>query len=107
MNSDGVLLRLLDLFVQLLGAVRGRPLLRVRLLDDKADREVEGGLRFEIENRRRNITSLDPKIVVTYYWQDGKRWVRRRAIYYVRDLDRSLEPCRPKILTASIDELPR
>jgi len=107
MNSDGVLLSLFDFFVQLLGIARGRPLLHVRILEDKADREVVGGLRFEIENRRRNITSLDPKIVVTYHWQDGQRWSRGRSVYYVRDLDRTLEPCRPKILSASIDELPK
>lgn len=107
MNTDGLLLRLLDYLLQLYGVVRGRPLLHVRILEDKTKDEIPGGLRFEIENRRRNITSLDPKIVVTYHWLDDHGWHRGRAVYFVRDIDRTLEPFRPKILSATIDEMPR
>ncbi len=107
MSNDGILLRLFDLLVQLLGVVRGRPLLYVRIQDEKCDQQVVGGLRFEIENRRRNITSLDHTIFVTYHWSDGKRWSRGKVVYRVREMDRSLDPFRPKILNASIDELPK
>lgn len=107
MGNGGISLRLLDYLVQLLGIIRDRPLLHVRILADKSHEDHVGGLRFEIENRRRNPTSLDPEIVVTYHSNDGERWSRGRCKYYVRELDRGLVPFVPKILTASIDTLPR
>jgi len=104
MTGDSVLLRLLDRMFQLWGLVRGRPLLHVRILEDKSDQEV-GGLRFEVENRRRNVTSLDPSILVTYHWPGRDGWQRRKMWFRVRDLDRQLDPFKPKVLSASADEL--
>jgi hypothetical protein len=106
MTDHTVPIKLLDLLVQLLGAVRGRPLLHVRLLQDDPRIEV-GGLRFEIENRRQIVTSLAPQIVVRYHWCDDSGFHRGREIFHVRELDRTLPPHQPKIMNASADRRPK
>jgi len=106
MNSEGVLLKAVDLLIQVLRALRGRPSVYVRILDDEIEQE-EGGLRFEIENRRWTVTSLDPRIVVKYHTYHANGYRRELNSYYVREVDRRLEPFQPKILTASADKRPR
>ena len=102
MTNEGLAIKLIDWFWQLLGALRGRPRIHVQIQEDKPDQEV-GGLRFEIENRRWTVTSLDRKITLRYHYQDKTGTHVAHNAYYVRDEDRRLEPFRPRILTASVD----
>ena len=91
---------ILELCGRILGWLLGRPTLRVRLVEDNPDVE-EGGLRFEVENRRDNVTSLDPVIVATFL--TVKR-LRSRTVFDVRELDRTLPAFTPKLFSASARE---
>jgi hypothetical protein len=103
MAESSLALKIVDILLQVLAALRGRPRVFVRILEEDIKKEV-GGLRFEIENRRTIVTSLDPEIRVTYYWGDGDSLRRGRNKYFVREVDRSLQPHVPKILSASADD---
>ncbi len=103
MGNEGILYKLLDILLQLYGAARGRPRINVRIQEDDIKQEV-GGLRFEIENRRWTVTSLDPKIVVSYRYVEGDKLRQGHNLYFVREVDRRLDPFQPKLLSASADE---
>jgi hypothetical protein len=83
---------MLELCGQILGWLLGRPTLRVRLIEDHPDAE-EGGLRFEVENRRDKVTSLDPVIVATFLTIER---VRSRTVFDVRELERWPHPFRQR-----------
>src|SRR5262249_28117055 len=103
--NESVLLKSIDWLFQLLGALRGRPRIHIRIQEDKPDQEV-GGLKFEIENRRWTVTSLDPKITVKYHYLDRDGHHVGYNAFYLRDAEqRRLDPFQPKILTASADRL--
>ncbi len=78
----------------------GRPSLAVRVLADDAERD-SGCLRFEVENRSGSVTSLHPEIDGRYFYPSKLRLARGRNRYFVRELDRRLEPFSPVILTAT------
>jgi len=103
---NGLLLKVIDLLAQLMSLARGRPRLHVRILEDNPEREI-GALRFEVENRRLNPTSLDPEITITYYSPNPVGQVRKQdAVFYLREEHRRLEPFQPRILNASADKRP-
>jgi hypothetical protein len=95
----------LNLLLQLLAWVSGRPLLAVRIIDDDSDRDV-GGLQFEIENRSKNAVSLQPQIKFTCWHLVNGSYRKASTTYDVRELDRTLPPFTPKLLTASSRQYP-
>jgi hypothetical protein len=90
----------LNVLIKILAWASGRPLLVVRIIEDDQDRDV-GGLRFEIENQSKNAVSLQPHIKSTcWHFVDGS-YRKASTVYDVRELDRTLPPFTPKLLSAS------
>jgi len=90
----------LKVLLKLLSWASGRPLLVVRIFENDPKCDI-GGLRFEIENRSKNTVSLQPQIKSTYWHLVNYKYRKDSTIYDVRELDRTLPPFTPKLLTAS------
>jgi len=91
---------LLDVFLKLLLWVSNRPLIVVRIIENDHRLEI-GGLQFEIENQSKSPVSLQPHIKSTYWHLFNGGYIKSSTIYDVRDLDRTLPPFTPKLLSAS------
>jgi len=86
---------------KLLAWLLARPTLRVRIREDRPDREI-GGLEFEVENVRDKATSLKPTVTASYLSTKRKPCT---VIFDVRELDRNLAPFTPKQFAASAREV--
>jgi hypothetical protein len=58
-----------------------------------------------LENRSDRVTSLQPLITCSYYVVSKRRIERRRARYFVRELDRQLLPDKPVCFSATPENL--
>lgn len=96
---------LVEWFVRFLGWLARRPLLKVRITQDDPEKE-EGGLSFEVENIRPTPTSLSPTVKSTFLFPRRGAYRKGRAVFDVRELDRSLRPFTPKMFSASARRLP-
>jgi hypothetical protein len=83
--------------LKLLAWLSSRPVLSVRITEDKADEEV-GGLKFEVENIRNKTTSLSPTVNAHFLSIKGER---EAATFDVREQNRTLPPFVPKVFFAS------
>lgn len=81
-----------------------RPRLRVRIFRDADD--LEGGLEFEVENTGSRSTSLLPRIDVSLSLISKGQLVRSKAVYSIREVDRSLQPFAARHFAASAVERP-
>ena len=88
-------------FLKLVGWVfswiSGRPELIIRIMQDNPEEEI-GGLTFEVENRASKPTSLKPLITVNFMTSKGDP---AQMEFDVRELDRLLQPFKPKLFSAS------
>lgn len=91
---------ILEVFGKLFGWLIARPALRVRIREDRPEREI-GGLEFEVENIGDKTTSLNPTVTVRYL---SIKKQSRTCIFDVRELDRNLAPFTPKQFAASARE---
>ena len=96
---------LVEWILRFLAWLARRPVLRVRVAEDKPDQEV-GGLVFEVENASPTVTSLEPVVRSTFWVLERGRYRRGKAVYDVREVDRELSPFKARLLTASARRLP-
>ena len=85
---------------KVLGWLLARPTLRVRIREDRPDREI-GGLEFEVENVGDKATSLNPTVTASYFSTIREPCT---VIFDVRELKRNLEPFTPREFAASARE---
>ena len=97
--------RTVELLLDLARWLARRPRLAIRIIRD----EVVGEpalLEFEVENRGSSVTSLSPEIRCKYLYVSKLRIRRGTNRYFVREVDRHLEPFRPVVLTATPEHSP-
>lgn len=82
-----------------------RPVLRIRIVEDKPEREG-GGLVFEVENASPTSTSLVPTVRSKFWFPEKGQYRKGDAVYDVRELDRELPPFKARMITASARSLP-
>lgn len=80
--------------------VLARPRLSVRIVRDATTGD-EPELQFEVEDRSGNVTSLHPPIACKFYYLSKGRITKGRNRYFVRDVQRRLEPFQPVMLRAT------
>ena len=96
---------LFDFLIMVSAWIFRRPSLKIRIIQDDPN-QGEGGLRFEVENLRPTLTSLDPVISSKFFYPEKGHYRRGAAIFDVRELERDLPPFKAKIFNASARRLP-
>ena len=96
---------IVDWLLRFFAWVARRPTLKIRIVDDKPNRDA-GGLVFEVENASPTVTSLLPTVKSRFWFPERGRYRKGSAVYDVRELDRELPPFKAKMLSASARSLP-
>ena len=96
----------LNILLKLLSWARGRPFISIRIIEDDPDKGI-GHLQFEVENQSKSAVSLKPHLKVTFWHPVKGKYVKSSTFYDIRELDRTLPPFTPKLLSATARKLPQ